>query len=73
MRKLLVRAFPFVAAASMALAQSTGGGDLPFEPQQIATKVLTYLAAIVGAGVLILGATIGISAAWRFARRYLKG
>ncbi|WP_172960707.1 hypothetical protein [Thermus scotoductus] len=40
---------------------------------QIVETVRTYILGIAGAGVVLLGLTIGISAAWKYARRYLKG
>jgi hypothetical protein len=47
--------------------------DLPFQPGQIATTVITYIGLIAAAGAGVLALAVGLSAAWRYARRYLKG
>lgn len=46
---------------------------MPFEPGQIAETVIQYITAIAGAGVGVLGLSIGLSAAWKYAKRFLKG
>ncbi len=71
MRKLL-QTLPVVALAlGLALAQT--GGDVTFNPSEISSRVLQYIQAIVAAGVVVLGVTIGVSAAWRYAKKFLKG
>jgi hypothetical protein len=44
-----------------------------FNPSEIATTVVQYIGMIAAAGVGVLALTIGLSAAWRYARRFLKG
>lgn len=44
-----------------------------FEPGQIATTVTQYVTTIAGAGAAVLALTIGLSAAWRYAKKFLKG
>ncbi|WP_172960774.1 hypothetical protein [Thermus scotoductus] len=45
----------------------------PFDPAPIADAVKQYVQAIAGAGAGVLALTIGLSAAWRYAKRFLKG
>lgn len=59
-----------LALLPAAFAQAT---DIDFDAGAIATKVATYIGVIVAAGVGLLGLSIGVAAAWRFARRYLRG
>ncbi len=67
MRKVL-QTLPVVALAlGLALAQ------VEFNPSDISSQVLQYIQAIVAAGVVVLGVTIGLSAAWRYAKKFLKG
>jgi len=56
-----------VAALGLALAQ------VDFNASEISGQVLQYIQNIVAAGVVVLGVTIGLSAAWRYAKRFLKG
>jgi predicted permease len=66
-RKVL-QTLPVVAVAlGLALAQ------VSFDAGEIKDQVLGYIQAIVAAGVVVLGVTIGVSAAWRYAKRFLKG
>jgi hypothetical protein len=44
-----------------------------FNPSDIAATVTQYIGMIAAAGVGVLALTIGLSAAWRYARRFLKG
>jgi hypothetical protein len=44
-----------------------------FDAANIASRVLQYIGAIVAAGVGVLAVTIGVSAAWRYAKKFLKG
>lgn len=70
MRKVL-RAVPVVALLlGLAFAQA---GDVQFNASEISSSVLNYIQVIVGAGVAVLGVTIGIAAAWRYAKKFLKG
>ena len=46
---------------------------MEFNPADIASTVTQYIGAIAAAGVGVLALTIGLSAAWRYARRFLKG
>ena len=67
MRKVL-QALPVVALVlGLAFAQ------VDFDAGDIAGQVLQYIGAIVAAGVGVLAVTIGVSAAWRYAKRFLKG
>jgi len=66
-RKVL-QALPVVALVlGLAFAQ------VDFDAGDIAGQVLQYIGAIVAAGVGVLAVTIGVSAAWRYAKRFLKG
>jgi len=58
---------PVLAVA--AFAQAEGG----FDAGGIADQVRTYVLGIAGAGVGVLALTIGLMAAWKYARRFLKG
>ena len=69
MRKVL-QTLPVVAVAlGFALAQT----QVDFDASNIAGRVLQYVGTIVAAGVGVLAVTIGVSAAWRYAKRFLKG
>lgn len=46
---------------------------MQFDPGQIASSVTQYVTAIATAGVAVLALTIGLSAAWRYAKKFLKG
>jgi hypothetical protein len=68
-RKVL-QTLPVVAVAlGLALAQT----QVDFDAGDIAGRVLQYIGVIVAAGVGVLAVTIGVSAAWRYAKRFLKG
>jgi hypothetical protein len=69
MRKLVQT----VGLLALALGLAFAEGDVSFNPSEISAKVLQYFQLIVGAGVAVLGATIGVSAAWRYAKKFLKG
>jgi hypothetical protein len=58
---------------ALALGLAFAEGDLTFNASEISGRVMQYLQTVVAAGVVVLGATIGISAAWRYAKRFLKG
>jgi len=55
------------------LALGLAFAQVNFDPGNIASQVLQYIGAIVAAGVGVLAVTIGVSAAWRYAKRFLKG
>ncbi|WP_157205971.1 major capsid protein [Calidithermus timidus] len=59
----------FSLGASLALAETSGG----FDPGTVASSVNSYITSIVAAGAGVLALTIGISAAWRYAKKFLKG
>lgn len=44
-----------------------------FDPGEIAGTVTQYVTAIAAAGAAVLALTIGLSAAWRYAKKFLKG
>ncbi|WP_162798679.1 hypothetical protein [Thermus caldifontis] len=44
-----------------------------FEPAEVANTVTQYILAIAGAGAAVLALTIGLAAAWRYAKKFLKG
>jgi ABC-type Fe3+ transport system permease subunit len=68
-RKVL-QTLPVVAVGlGLALAQT----QVDFDAANIASRVLQYIGVIVAAGVGVLAVTIGVSAAWRYAKRFLKG
>ena len=46
---------------------------MPFDPAEVATTVSGYITAIATAGAAVLALSIGLSAAWRFAKRFLRG
>jgi uncharacterized membrane protein YidH (DUF202 family) len=69
MRKLVQTLGLLALAFGLAFAQA----DLTFNAGDISAKVMQYLQTVVAAGVVVLGATIGISAAWRYAKKFLKG
>lgn len=58
------------ALAPLAFAQTTGGS---FDPSSIASGVTGQIGAVAAAGVGVLALTIGLSAAWRYAKKFLKG
>ena len=67
MRKVL-QTLPVVALAlGLAFAQ------VDFNASEISSRVLQYIGTIVAAGVAVLAVTIGVSAAWRYAKKFLKG
>jgi len=57
----------------VALALGLAFAQVNFDAGNIAGQVLQYIGAIVAAGVGVLAVTIGVSAAWRYAKRFLKG
>lgn len=59
-----------LAALGAAFAQTQ---QPQFDPSSIATGVTSYIGMVVAAGVGVLALTIGISAAWRYAKKFLKG
>jgi hypothetical protein len=64
----VLQTLPVVAVAlGFALAQ------VDFNASEISGQVLQYIGTIVAAGVGVLAVTIGVSAAWRYAKRFLKG
>jgi len=66
-RKVLQTLPVLAVALGVALAQ------VDFDASEISGQVLQYIQTIVAAGVVVLGVTIGLSAAWRYAKRFLKG
>ncbi len=67
--KRVLRLLPAAAVLAVsAFAQEAG-----FDPAQIAQGVQNYVLQIAAAGVGVLVLTIGLSAAWRYAKRFLKG
>ncbi|WP_167481872.1 hypothetical protein [Thermus caldilimi] len=46
---------------------------MEFEPSQIASQVTNYIGLVAAAGVGVLALSIGLSAAWRYAKKFLKG
>ncbi|MCX7850829.1 hypothetical protein [Thermus sp.] len=46
---------------------------MDFNPSEIASQVTQYVGLIAAAGVGVLALTIGLSAAWRYAKKFLKG
>lgn len=69
--KLLVGAG--LAALPAVLPAFAQAQDVQFDAGAIASKVATYIGGIALAGVGILGLTVGLTAAWRYARRFLRG
>ena len=67
MRKVLQTLSVGTLALGLAFAQ------VNFDPGNIAGQVLQYIGAVVAAGVGVLAVTIGVSAAWRYAKKFLKG
>jgi hypothetical protein len=67
LRSALGLSVPFLLVA---FAQQDSGG---FQPGTIATGVMTYIGGIAAAGVAVLALTVGLSAAWRYAKKFLKG
>jgi hypothetical protein len=68
-RKVLQTLPVLAVALGLALAQT----QVNFDAGDIASRVLQYVGTIVAAGVGVLAVTIGVSAAWRYAKRFLKG
>jgi len=66
MREALKKVLYTAPVLAVALAQE-------FNPSEIAGQVQNYVVAIAAAGVGILALTIGLTAAWKYARRFLKG
>ncbi|BDG15440.1 MAG: hypothetical protein ABWJ90_07750 [Thermus sp.] len=67
--KLLVGAgLAALPAVLPAFAQVEG-----FDPGVIASQVMGYIGQIAAAGVGVLALAIGLTAAWRYAKRFLKG
>lgn len=77
MEKLRVffgRSVGLVAPLALAGAfAQTGGGGASFDPSTIASGVTSYINTVAAAGVGVLALTIGLSAAWRYAKKFLKG
>lgn len=61
------------AVAVPVLAALSFAQDSSFNSGQIATGVMTYIGGIAAAGVGVLALTVGLSAAWRYAKKFLKG
>jgi hypothetical protein len=68
-RKVLQTLPVLAVGLGLALAQT----QVDFDASNIANRVLQYIGTIVAAGVGVLAVTIGVSAAWRYAKRFLKG
>lgn len=60
--------FVLLVAVGMAFAQSAD-----FNPSEIASRVISYIGLVAAAGVGVLALSIGLSAAWRYAKKFLKG
>lgn len=69
MKQALVRALPVIAALSVAAFAQTSD----FDAGRIADGVRNYILGIAAAGVGVLVLTVGLAAAWRYAKRFLKG
>jgi hypothetical protein len=67
MRKVLQTLPVLAVVLGLALAQ------VEFNASEITSQVLQYIGTIVAAGVAVLAVTIGVSAAWRYAKKFLKG
>ncbi len=61
-----------LAVGAISFAQQAGGNDFTFDPTPIADGVKTNILAVAAAAVGLLGLTIGIAAAFKYARRFLK-
>jgi hypothetical protein len=59
-----------VLALALGLALAN---QVDFNASEISNRVLQYIGTIVAAGVAVLAVTIGVSAAWRYAKKFLKG
>ena len=68
MRRVLQTLPVLALALGLALAQ-----QVDFNASEISNRVLQYIGTIVAAGVAVLAVTIGVSAAWRYAKKFLKG
>jgi hypothetical protein len=75
-RKMLVHTLIVgaVVIGSFASAQATGGSVDPFDAvKSIGATIATGIAVLVAAGVAILGASIGGTAAYRYAVKFFTG
>lgn len=63
-----------LAVGAISFAQTAGGGDsaFSFDPTPIAEGVKTNILAVAAAAVGLLALSIGIAAAFKYARRFLK-
>ena len=57
----------------LAVALGLASAQVDFNASDISAQVLQYIGTIVAAGVGVLAVTIGVSAAWRYAKKFLKG
>ncbi|PZA06930.1 hypothetical protein [Meiothermus sp. Pnk-1] len=73
MEKLRVFVGRSVALAAPLVLAGAFAEDASFNAGQVATGVMTYIGGIAAAGVGVLALTIGLSAAWRYAKKFLKG
>jgi len=73
--KALAPAVLLVGAAFAQTTTTTPSAPDPstFDAASIASNVLQYLGVIGAAGVGVLAASIGLSAAYKYARRFLRG
>jgi len=71
MRKLFKRLATL--GTSLALGALAFAQTADVDPTPIVDRVTANLTAIAGAGVGILGLSIGLTAAFKFAKRFLKG
>lgn len=60
-------------AAPLVVAGAFAQDSSSFNAGQVATGVITYIGGIAAAGVGVLALTVGLSAAWRYAKKFLKG
>jgi len=61
-----------LAVGAISFAQTAGGSDFTFDPTPIAEGVKTNIVAVAAAAVGLLALSIGIAAAFKYARRFLK-
>jgi len=61
-----------LAVGAISFAQTAGDSAFTFDPTPIADGVKTNILAIAAAAVGLLAVSIGITAAFKYARRFLK-
>lgn len=73
LRALFGRSAALAAPLAAGAFAQTSGGSGGFDPSTIASGVTSYINTVAAAGVGVLALTIGLSAAWRYAKKFLKG